>query len=128
VVSDHLEGFYMTIFRIWLVLVFLSISAYTGIVILEDGLNLFPYFFDDMAELSWPGQFNLDFMMMLSLSAIWTSWRNHFSGSGLVLGVCAFFLGAPFLCVYLMFLSFQCNGDMVQVLVGPQRAKPEATG
>ena len=108
----------MTLFRAWCVLIFVSIFSYTLITIGKQGLNLFPYFFGDMASMEWPGQFNFDFMFMLSLSAIWTMWRNQFSGAGVSLGVLAFFFGAPFLSAYLLFLSFKHKGDALAMLVG----------
>lgn len=104
--------------KAYLVVVFLVIGAYTGVVVLEYGINLFPYFFGDMMALTWAGQFNLDFMFMLSFSALWVMWRNQFSGQGIGLGVLAFFFGAPFLCLYLLFLSSKTNGDMVPMLIG----------
>ena len=33
--------------------------------------------------MKWFGQFNLDFMGFLILSAIWVAWRNQFSAAGL---------------------------------------------
>ena len=47
-----------------------------------------------MATMGWPGQFNLDFMCMLTLSGLWVAWRHHFSGAGIALGLLAFFGGA----------------------------------
>jgi hypothetical protein len=107
-------------FRAWLVLILAVVGAYTASVIRNHGLNLFAPFFGDMARLGWPGQFNLDFMFMLSLSALWVAWRNRFSGSGLALGVAAFLLGAPFLAAYLLLLLSQTRGDLRAVLVPPQ--------
>lgn len=69
----------MTAFRILLVVIFSSIAVYTAPVVLTYGINLFPVFFGDIAEMGWPGQFNLDFMGFLVLSALWTAWRNRFS-------------------------------------------------
>jgi hypothetical protein len=51
------------------VVIFLAISGYTVIVINNHGIGLLPVFFGDMAEMGWPGQFNLDFMCFLALSA-----------------------------------------------------------
>jgi hypothetical protein len=58
-----------------------------------------------MLTYSWFGQFNLDFMFMLSLSALWVSWRHRFSATGLALGVVAFLGGILFLTVYLLIES-----------------------
>lgn len=57
----------------------MSLSSYTAVTISNHGWNLFPVFFGDMAKVAWPGQFNLDFMYMLAISAIWAAWRNQFS-------------------------------------------------
>lgn len=116
----------MAAFRALLVAMWVCIAVYTGIVVAEYGLGLFPYFFGDMMKLGWPGQFNVDFTCMLALSALWTAWRNEFSGAGLALAVLAFFGGAWFLSTYLLVLLGQTRGDLVAVLVGQRRAAPAA--
>ena len=110
----------MTSFRILLTVIFSVIAIYTALVVLDHGINLFPFFFGDIAKMSWPGQFNLDFMGFLVLSAFWTAWRNRFSPSGLCLAVLAFFFGAPFLTAYLLFLSIRCSGSIEAMLLGEQ--------
>ena len=112
----------MTAFRIFLIVVLVSIIGYTTVTILNHGLNLLPIFFGDMAEMGWPGQFNFDFMCFLMLSAIWVAWRNHFTAKGLGLAVLAFFGGMFFLSIYLLILSFRSNGNIESVLLGPSRA------
>lgn len=101
---------------LWLILV-----AYTGAVIATHGLGLLPIFFGDIARVAWPGQFNLDFLCLLTLSALWTAWSNRFSAVGLLLALIAFFGGAGFLLPYLLVLSLQAKGDIHAVLLG-QRA------
>ena len=108
----------MNAFRILLVVIFLAISGYTVIVINNHGIGLLPVFFGDMAEMGWPGQFNLDFMCLLALSALWVSWRHQFSAVGLLLGVCAFFGGALFLSIYLFIQSYRVNGNVNLLLMG----------
>ena len=108
----------MTAFRTMLVLVFVAIAAYTGIVATEHGMNLLPVFFGDMARFAWPGQFNLDFMCMLALSGLWVAWRHRYSPAGLVLGLIAFFGGALFLSAYLLIESFRTQGDVRALLLG----------
>lgn len=112
----------MNAFRALLIVLCLTIACYTGVVIANHGINLLPIFFGDMATLTWPGQFNLDFMCMLTLSGLWVSWRHHFSASGLALGLLAFFLGASFLTIYLLILSYQAKGNMKELLLGKVRA------
>lgn len=113
----------MTGFRLFLLGMLAIIAAYTGLVIADHGWNLLPEFFGAIARMDWQGQFNLDFMGMLALSAMWTMWRNHFSPAGLGLGVLAFFLGTPFLAIYLTVLIGKHRGDMAVVLVGEARVR-----
>ena len=116
-----MKPFYLFLMVLWGALAF-----YTARVIAEYGINLFPDFFGDMAAWTWPGQFNLDFAMMLVLSASWTAWRNAFSPSGLVLAVVAFFGGAGFLLPYLTYLAWKNGGDTAAVLLGAN-ARDRAT-
>ena len=111
----------MTVFRKLLILIFSAIGVYTAPVVLNHGINLFPYFFGDIAQMGWAGQFNLDFLGFLVLSAFWTAWRNSFSSSGFGLAILAFFFGAPFLTAYLLFLSFRCDGNIDAMLLGQHR-------
>ena len=109
-------------FRVLLVVLFLALGGYTALVVARHGLDLLPIFFGDMAKLGWAGQFNLDFLCFLILSALWTAWRNGFSPLGLVLAVVAFFGGSGFLLPYLLVLTLRARGDMAVVLLGKPRA------
>ncbi len=106
--------------RLILSLMLVAVVAYTGVVISRHGLDLFSVFFGDMVRMGWAGQFNLDFMCMLALSALWVAWRHQFSPGGLVLALMAFLLGTPFLCVYLLSESVQGRGDVRALLLGPR--------
>ncbi|MEW4449065.1 hypothetical protein [Qipengyuania sp. JC766] len=108
-----MRPFYFLLMAMWGALAF-----YTGHVILNHGINLFPDFFGDMSEWTWPGQFNLDFAMMLFLSASWTVWRSGFSIAGWALGIVAFFGGAGFLLPYLTYLAWKHRGDTTAILTG----------
>lgn len=112
----------MTAFRLLLIVLFAIIFVYTAIVISNHGFDLFTVFFGDMAAMAWPGQFNLDFMSMLTLSGLWIAWRHHFSPTGLVLGLLAVFGGALFLSAYLFFASLSAKGDVRELLLGKARA------
>ena len=116
----------MRAFQVLLVAMFLVLSAYTGVVMARHGPDLLSVFFGDMGRLNWPGQFNLDFMFMLTFSAIWVAWRHRFSAGGLGLAVLAFFLGSSFLCVYLLIVSVQAKGSAREVLLGRARAEGTA--
>ena len=111
----------MTLFRILLVIIFVGVTGYTVPVIAQEGWNLFSVFFSDIFAVSWLGQFDLDFMCMLVLSALWIMWRHHFAAIGLFLGLCTSLLGSPFLAIYLLIASFRANGDMIEILIGAQR-------
>jgi hypothetical protein len=108
-----MRPFYFFLMILWGVLAF-----YTGKVIGAEGVNLFPTFFGAITDWQWPGQFNLDFTLMLFLSASWTAWRNGFSVGGWVLAIVAFFCGAGFLLPYLTYLSWQHRGDTAAILRG----------
>lgn len=112
----------MTLFRLFLLACLIAIASYTSITIANHGWNLFPQFFGDIAAMGWPGQFNLDFMCFLALSAIWVSWRHHFSAGGLALGVLAFNGGMLFLSIYLLIQTGRARGDARVLLLGEARA------
>ena len=108
----------MNLFRLGLIAAWLVLVAYTVAVISRHGMGLIPIFFGDIARTGWPGQFNLDFMCFLSLSAFWTAWRGGFAPASLALAVVAFFGGAGFLLPYLLILTLRARGDMRSVLLG----------
>jgi hypothetical protein len=112
----------MTAFRVLLTIFILAIIGYTGNVIFNHGWGLLPIFFGNMAAMTWPGQFNLDFTCFLTLSGLWLAWRHHFSPAGLVLGVLGFFGGIMLLAPYLLFASYKANGNMKVLLLGKVRA------
>jgi len=107
--------------RLLLSLMLAVIVAYTSVVIAHHGMDFLAVFFGDMAKMGWAGQFNLDFMGMLMLSALWVAWRHRFSAGGIALGLLAFLGGAPFLCVYLLIESARSSGDVRAMLLGPRR-------
>lgn len=112
----------MAAFRILLAILFLVLLGYTLMVGQQHGYNLLPVFFADIAQIGWPGQFNVDFSTFLVLSALWVAWRNHFSAVALVLAVIAFFAGGLFLTAYLLIVSWQTKGDLAAMLLGSRRA------
>ena len=107
----------MLILRLVLIAHLAALTVYTAIVIANHGIDLLPVFFGDMARMAWPGQFNLDFLGFLMLSALWTAWRNNFSAQGLLLAVLAFFGGMMFLSIYLLILSFSAR-SIPELLLG----------
>ncbi len=112
----------MTAFRALLILLAVILIGYTAVVIASHGMNLVPIFFADIAAMGWPGQFNLDFLFMLTLSATWVTWRHGFSLAGIGLGLLALFGGSLFLTTYLFVVSLQARGDVKEILLGKARA------
>ncbi len=112
----------MNLFRAYLVIVLICLIGYTLIVANNHGWNLLAVFFANIAEMTWSGQFNVDFMTFLGLSAIWLAWRHQFSGTGIALGVVAFFGGMMFLAPYLLWANSKAAGDAKVLLLGKERA------
>ena len=112
----------MAAFRTLLIAMLIVLAGYTAVVIANHGLGLLTVFFGDMAAMGWPGQFNLDFMFMLALSAIWVAWRHEFSLAGAALAALAFFGGAMFLTIYLLITLAHVQGAVRWLLMGSSRA------
>ena len=108
-------------FRILLLASWAFLAAYTALVIADHGWGLVGVFFGDMRALGWPGQFNLDFTILLALSALWVAWRHRFGAAGIALGILAFLGGALFLSVYLFIESFRSGSDVRALLLGSRR-------
>ena len=113
----------MTLLRLYALIFLAVLTVYTGIVMANHGTNLFPIFFNDMAAMAWPGQFNLDFMGFLILSALWVGWRHEYSLVGWLLTPLALCGGMMFLTIYLLIVSFRVNGDLKALLLGEGRAR-----
>ena len=113
----------MTPLRAYLAVVLACLAGYTLVVGLEHGWNLLPVFFSNIAEMSWSGQFNLDFMTFLGLSGIWVAWRHRFTAGGIGLGIVAFFGGMMFLAPYLLWAIARARGDAAVLLLGEGRAR-----
>jgi hypothetical protein len=107
----------MLILRALCLVIFASLFAYTLPILIAEP-NLFPAFFGAIAGGGWQGQFNLDFVYMLSLSGLYVAWRHRFTPAGLLLGFIAFNGGALFLSAWLFVQSFRCDGDVRRLLVG----------
>lgn len=101
-----------------------ALLAYTGVVGTNHGWNLFPIFFGDIAAMTWPGQFDLDFTCLLTLSGLWLAWRHRFSPGGILLGLLGVVGGTLVLAPYLLLASYRVRGDMTALLVGEGRIRP----
>ena len=112
----------MITLRILLATICLIVVTYTVPVVAENGLDLLPIFFGDIVKMQWPGQFNLDFLGFLTLTATWLAWRHRFSAAGVGLGLCVFAGGIPFVTAYLFWHSLKPNSDVSTLLIGEVRA------
>ena len=112
----------MTFFRLLLGIFFLVMSAYTVVTISNEGPNLLPAAISGVQAMGWQGQFNVDFSMFVVLLGLWIAWRHHFTPGGIALAFCIG-LGMIFFAAYLLYLSYQTNGDVVEMLIGSERAK-----
>ena len=112
----------MTLFRTYLGLWIVAITAYTVVTIGQHGLDYLTPYFGDIVRMGWPGQFNLDFLGCLCLGGLWLAWRHHFSLGGIVLGSAILVGGMPLLGAYLLVHSFRTGGDMKKLLLGEARA------
>lgn len=101
-----------------LTIMFITVTVYTIAVANLHGYNLFSIFFSNIMQLSWNGQFNLDFTMYLLLGALFVAWRNKFSPVALMLSLVAFVGGIMFLAPYLLVLYYKHNGNTKKVLLG----------
>ena len=108
----------MSAFRTLLIVMWVVVMAYTAVVVANHGMGLLGIFFGDIATMTWPGQFNLDFLCMLTLSGLWVAWRHRFSAAGIGLGVLALFGGIVFLSTYLLVVSWRTDADIEQILLG----------
>lgn len=97
---------------------FLSVVTYTALVVEQHGFGFASVFFGDMRQLTWAGQFNLDFLFLLTLGALWVAWRHRFSLGGCGLAMAALVGGVPFYCIYLWILGRQHQGDVGHMLLG----------
>ena len=108
----------MTAFRLGLAAYLAILLVYTAVVVANHGMGLLPIFFGDIAKMEWPGQFNLDFLGFILLTAFWVAWRNGFSGLGFLLALLVPAGGIGFTSAYLLYLSYQTNGDAKAMLMG----------
>lgn len=101
----------MTLLRLYLMVALVCLTVYTVMVGTQHGWNLLPVFFNSVLEVTWSGQFNLDFLTFLGLSGFWVAWRNQFTAGAIALGIVAFFGGMIFLAPYLIWASLQAKGN-----------------
>lgn len=95
-----------------------GIIIFTVLAVLDGGPNFLAVFADNLLELSWTSQFNLDFACYLVLSGFWISWRHNFSTRGIVAGLAASILGILFFGPYLLVQTKKAEGNIRTLLTG----------
>lgn len=108
----------MSPFRLLLIFFTALIVVFTVAAVLNEGTNLLPHFFQPILQMTWQGQFNVDFSTYLILSGFWMAWRGGFTGSSIALGVLAPPLGILFFAPYLLYLIGKAGGDPRKLLLG----------
>ncbi|MXS69999.1 hypothetical protein GSF70_02060 [Flavobacteriaceae bacterium W22] len=104
--------------KVLLALQALAVLVYTILVFQKEGADLLSVFIANIKNIDWNGQFNLDFSSYLTLSALWIMWRNHFSGSSIVIAIIAGVIGIIVFAPYVLLLLIKEKGDLKKVLVG----------
>jgi len=108
----------MAVFKSISLAMLVGLIIYTGFVVSNAGWNFLPYAVDNLRAVSWSGQFALDFVCYLVVSALWVAWRHRFSSSGIGLGLAALVGGYLFFGVYLLIASIQARGNVAALLLG----------
>jgi magnesium-transporting ATPase (P-type) len=108
----------LTIFKTLLILQTITVLVYTLFTFRNEGVNLFQVFFYNITAVNWNGQFNIDFLSYLMLSASWIMWRNKFSSNSIFLGISAMVIGIIIFAPYIVYLLKKEKGDFKKVLIG----------
>ncbi|MEO0327430.1 MAG: hypothetical protein AAF217_02400 [Pseudomonadota bacterium] len=110
----------MTPLKLILGILFVVIYGYTIIVISSYGFDFLSPFLVGLAAFDWAGQFNLDFLTYLILSALWVAWRHRFNAIGLMCGGFALIGGMMFFSVYLLVMVHKSGGENRKLVLGDQ--------
>lgn len=110
----------MTLFRLFLVLGWLSILGLTFVAVTKTGVMASgDVFIGDFAH-PWRAQFNGDFALHLLLVALWIGWRERSMAGRFVFPIFAILGGGAFSLLYLLVISFRERGDLRLVVLGRQ--------
>ena len=108
----------MTLLRIFLIASTVLIYAMTLIASFNHGINWPAVAVEDLIALNWRSQFDTDFLLILLLGAAWIVWREGGTTKGYVFAFLSIFLGGMFSFPYLLYASYDANGDSKKLLVG----------
>jgi hypothetical protein len=102
----------------------LLLLVYTPLAIQHEGIDFVRIAAAHIASFTWSGQFSLDFLCYLVLSALWILWRNQYKLPGIVAALAALAAGILFFAPYLIYLIYQEEGDLSKILIGRHRSVP----
>lgn len=108
----------MTFLRIGLILSTLAIWVMTVLAVATQSINWPVVYFGDLVQLDWRSQFNTDLLVYIVLLSIWMAWREGFSAKGFMLGFLNTFLGGMFGFPYLLYITYQAQGNPKEILLG----------
>ncbi|MGB0522413.1 MAG: hypothetical protein ACPGJS_05605 [Flammeovirgaceae bacterium] len=111
----------MRTFQIILVVLFASIFVYSFQVIVNFGWDFLDLFFKPITEVTWTGQFNLDFSLFVFLTIVWIAWRHQFTPKGIGLALLSV-VGMVYVAPYILVASIQAKGDVKELLLGKARS------
>jgi hypothetical protein len=111
----------MTSFRILLCLAWLAALVVGVHAYVTEGMVAGHVFGQDIVNIMWRGQFDVDFLCHLVVLALWVAWRDKFSLGGIVTAVLCVLGGGVVSFAYLLALTWTSRGDMRQVLLGAHR-------
>ncbi|MEM9302441.1 MAG: hypothetical protein AAGE01_10045 [Pseudomonadota bacterium] len=117
----------MSPLRAFLLLTTIIIYAVTVITVQTLGFNWPAVFFSDLITPGWRSQFNADFLIHLLLLATWVAWREGWTAKGYIFGFLSIFMGGMFGFPYILYATYQANGDPKATLLGVHHHAPPAS-
>lgn len=108
----------MTRLRFFLIAATVAIYAFTVVASINHGPNWPAVAISDLLALNWRSQFDFDFVVYLLLGATWISWREGSTAKGHIFGFLSVVMGGMFTFPYLLFATYQADGDPKAILFG----------
>lgn len=112
----------MVALRVFLLIWLVLMLAYTGTVIAHVGADFLTPFNAAVARFGWEGQFGLDLLGFLVVTASWITWRQGASAMSLLTALLVVSAGMIGVALYLLIVSMSARGDMKVLLLGRTRA------
>ncbi|MBB4613016.1 hypothetical protein [Novosphingobium taihuense] len=104
---------------VWLIVMI----GYTSVVVVGLGPDFLKPFQKIVEDKGWPGQFGLDLLGFLLLTAFWIGWRHGSGLTGTTLALVVVSGGMIGVSIYLLIAIARCRGDIRSLLLGQDRAR-----